>query len=122
MKSGSSNQATELAFIWATRGKTWGFRFLRTAGQPNPLELYEKAFQGEMDAPETFQTNADTIAIRVPDPEGRRDAAGRVIPHEFVLFKPLPREVISAEEAFQLVWPEVKEDFARDWDQPKPKR
>lgn len=122
MKSGSSDETTGLAFIWATRGKTWGFRFLRTAGQANPLALYEAAFQGETDAPETFQANANTVAIRVSDPEGRRDAAGRVIPHEFVLVRPLPHEVTSAEEAFRLVWPEVKEEFARDWDRPKPRR
>lgn len=109
-----------LAFIWATRGRNWGFRFLRTAGRPNPLEIYEAAFQGEMREPETFQIAPGTIAIRVPDPEGRRDAAGRVIPHEFVLFSPLPAKVSSAQDALELVWPLVKDDFARNWDQPSP--
>ena len=44
-----------------------------------------------------------------------------MIPHEFVLLEPLPYEVDSAEEAFKLVWPHVKDAFTRDWDQPKPR-
>jgi hypothetical protein len=122
MTSGSIDGVTELAYIWATRGKNWGFRFLRTAGLPDPLELYETAFQGDLDAPETFQANEDTVAIRISDPEGRKDVAGRVIPHEFVLLKPLPREVSSVEEALELVWPLVRDEYALAWDQPRPRK
>lgn len=120
MNTSSTAPGQHIAFIWVTRGKDWGFRFLRTAGRPNPLEIYETAFQGEMSEPETFQTAPNTVAIRVPDPEGRRDAAGRVIPHEFVLFRPLPVEVRSAQAALKLVWPLVADDFAQNWDQPSP--
>ncbi len=31
-------------FIWATRGRTWGFRFLRKGGYEDPLGVYEDAF------------------------------------------------------------------------------
>ena len=30
--------------IWATRGRTWGFRFLLDGGQADPLTTYERAF------------------------------------------------------------------------------
>lgn len=116
----SSASGEPISFIWATRGKDWGFRFLRTAGRPNPLEIYETAFLGEVSNPETLQVAQGTVAIRVPDPEGRRDAAGRVIPHEFVLFEPLPVEVNSAQDALKLVWPLVADDFAKNWDQASP--
>ena len=120
MTSDTSSADHEIAFIWATRGRNWGFRFLRTAGQSNPLEIYEAAFSGIEDTTETFRANADTVAFRFLDPEKRRDAAGRVIPHEFVLLPPLPGKVSSLDDGFHLVWPLVKDDFARDWQQPRP--
>ena len=33
-----------VGFIWATRGRTWGFRFLRTGGLQDPLGTYEAIF------------------------------------------------------------------------------
>jgi hypothetical protein len=119
--SESSSADHKIAFIWATRGKNWGFRFLRTAGRSNPLEVYEAAFSGVEDTMEAFRVNAETIAFRFLDPEKRRDAAGRVIPHEFVLFPPLPGRVSSVDDGFRLVWPLVRDDFARDWEQPRPR-
>lgn len=121
MTSDSSSADQEIVFIWATRGKNWGFRFLRTAGRSNPLEVYEAAFSGAEDTTEAFQVKADTVAFRFLDPDKRRDAAGRAIPHEFVLFPPLPGKVSSVEDGFHLVWPLVKDDFARDWEQPQPR-
>lgn len=121
MTSDSSSAHPKIAFIWATRGKNWGFRFLRTAGRSNPLAIYEASFAGVEDTTETFQANAETVAFRFLDPEKRRDAAGRVIPHEFVLFRPLPGRVNSVDDGFQLVWPLVRDDFARDWEQPRPR-
>ncbi len=32
--------------IWATRGRSWGFRFLLDGGYSDPLPVYEKAFAG----------------------------------------------------------------------------
>lgn len=121
MTSDSNPTEPNIAFIWATRGKNWGFRFLRTAGWSDPLEVYEAAFSGVGDTTEAYQGNADTVAFRFLDPEKRRDAAGRVIPHEFVLFPPLSAKVSSVEDGFHLVWPLVKDDFARDWEQPQPR-
>lgn len=121
MTSDGSSAQPEIALIWATRGKNWGFRFLRTGGRSNPLEVYEAAFSGVEDTPEAFQGIADTVAFRFLDPEERRDSAGRVIPHEFVLFPPLSANVSSVEDGFHLVWPLVKDDFARDWEKPQPR-
>jgi hypothetical protein len=105
-------------FIWATRGRTWGFRFLRKGGHADPLDAYEAAFDGLGDTPDAFQRSARTVALRFPDPEGRCDSAGRVIPHEFVLSGPLVTSATSAAVAKELVWPLVAEEFDRVWDQP----
>lgn len=121
MTSHSSSAGHDRAFIWATRGKNWGFRFLHTAGHPNPLDIYEAAFSGVAETTEAFGAHADTVALRFLDPEKRRDAAGRVIPHEFVLFPPLSGRVSSVEDGFHLVWPLVSDVFVRVWEQPSPR-
>ncbi|KIP51310.1 hypothetical protein SD72_16210 [Leucobacter komagatae] len=105
--------------MWSTRGRNWGFRFLRTGGLPHPLRTYEAAFAGIENSREIFRRQGDLAAIRFSDPEGRCDAAGRIIPQEFVLLAPA-NNVDSLEEAFSLLWPLVAEEYAHDWDREQP--
>ena len=107
-----------MSIIWATRGRTWGFRFLLTGGSGNPLPEYEAAFAGAGNEPEVCHRAGDRVALRFPDPLGRKDRAGRVIPHEFVVAGPLAAEIGSVEDGRRLVWsrPEIAEEFARVWD------
>ena len=64
------------------------------------------------------------VALRVPDPLGRQDRAGRVIPHHFVVLPPLADEIDSVEDGLRLVWPVVADQFERVWElsQPPPPR
>lgn len=104
-------------FLWATRGKTWGFRFLRTAGLVNPLAEYEAAFAGTAGAAEVLAQRDGMTAIRFPDPDGRTDRAGRVIPHEFVIFtNGIAFETLDTARA--TLWPEVAPLYATVWDHP----
>lgn len=116
----SSRPAEEITFIWATRGRTWGFRFLRHAGIHDPLGVYEDTFSAVEDQPETYRRVGDKVALRFPDPNGRRDAAGRVIPHDFILFGHLAEGIDSVEDGRQRIWGEVAAEFERIWDQPEP--
>jgi len=109
-------------FIWATRGRTWGFRFLRTGGLADPLSAYEDAFSAVGDQPEVWKREGDKCALRFPDPEGRRDAAGRVIPHDFVLLGSWAEIVDSLEAGRQQIWPEVAAEFEALWDSDHPPR
>lgn len=109
-----------MSFIWATRGRTWGFRFLRNGGFPDPLPEYDKVFSGVADEPEAWNRVGDRVALRFPDPLGRKDAAGRVIPHEFAAFGPLAGQIDSVEDGLRLIWPLVAEEFARVWERPTP--
>lgn len=109
-----------MSLVWATRGRTWGFRFLRDGGLPDPLPVYDTAFSGVEDEPEAFRRNAETVALRFADPLGRRDVAGRVIPHEFVALGQMIEGIDSIEDGRQLVWPLVAEEFERVWTTEKP--
>jgi hypothetical protein len=115
-----------LSFIWATRGRAWGFRFLRNDSSGDPLELYDTAFSGLEDMSEACRRVASTgtrpemVALRFPDPRGRRDRAGRVIPHDFVVFGAMAGEIVSVEAGRQRIWPLIAEDFERVWEMPEP--
>jgi len=106
--------------IWATRGRSWGFRFLLDGGLSDPLPVYERSFANLEDEPTTFHRSAGKVALRFPDPLGRRDASGRVIPHEFVVFGDLADEIQSVEDGRQRVWPLVAKVYARTWDAERP--
>lgn len=109
-----------MTFIWATRGKAWGFRFLRKAGLSDSLAAYDEAFLGLENEREVFRRKGDRVALRFEDPLERRDRAGRVIPHEFVVFAPLADQIHSIEDGIVQVWPLVADEFSRDWQAPKP--
>ena len=106
--------------IWATRGRSWGFRFLLDGGLSEPLLEYERIFADIGDEPTAWRRAAGKAALRFPDPEGRRDAAGRVIPHDFVVSGDLANDIQSAGEGLQQVWPLVAGVYVRVWDAEDP--
>ena len=110
-----SGAATE-GLIWATRGRHWGFRFLLTGGLSDPLATYEHAFEELSEETEGWSCVGDDVALRFPDPLARRDAAGRVIPHDFVLLGEAAVGVKSLDDGRHRVWPLVAEAYARVWD------
>ena len=104
------------ALIWATRGRSWGFRFLLDGGLPDPLLEYERAFAGVPDEQSAYHRQDGKVALRFPDPEGRRDTAGRLIPHEFLASGTLAESINSLDDALHTIWPLVASTYARIWD------
>lgn len=102
--------------IWATRGRSWGFRFLLNGGLADPLQTYERFFANLDNEPTTWRRTAEGVALRFPDPLGRRDKSGRVIPHEFVVFGDLAAQIDTVEEGVQQIWPCVADAYARVWE------
>lgn len=109
-------QEASFRLIWATCGRSWGFRFLLTGELTDPLPVYDRMFAGLEDEPAAWRRAAGKVALRFPDPLGRKDAAGRVIPHEFVVSGDLADRIESVEDGQQLVWPRVEAAYARVWD------
>lgn len=102
--------------IWATRGRSWGFRFLLDGGLSDPLLEYERVFADLAAEPTACSHTAGKVALRFHDPLGRRDAAGRVIPHDFVVSGTLASGIQSVEDGLKQVWPLVEAAYARVWD------
>lgn len=123
-----------MRLIWATRGRTWDFRFLENGGFPDPLPVYDAAFVGMSGEPDAWQVvdaavglrfgvNSEMFALRFRDPLERRDRAGRVIPHEFVV---IPSDIEdeaysidSVDAGRSIVWPRVQARFDSVWNSPK---
>lgn len=106
--------------IWATRGRTWGSRFLLDGGWSDPLRTYEDAFSGIGGGMHTWQRNSEHVALRFADPELRRDASGRAILHEFVVAGDLADRIGSVDDGLQLVWPLVSATYEQIWDMDGP--
>jgi hypothetical protein len=102
--------------IWATRGRLWGFRFLLDAGLEDPLPEYERAFTGLSEGSTACRREGADVALRFPDPLGRRDAARRVIPHEFVVIGDVAGTIGSVGDGIRGIWPLVERAYARVWD------
>ncbi|MGD7003337.1 hypothetical protein [Corynebacterium halotolerans] len=105
-----------MILLWATRGRHWGFRFLIAEEGVDPLPLYEETFSGVGEEPEACRRRNGRIALRFPDPEGRKDAAGRAIVHDFVLTGNSAGKISSVAEGRGLVWNRVADNYARLWD------
>jgi hypothetical protein len=109
-----------VSLIWATRGREWGFRFLLTGAFTDPLPEYDKAFSTAPVEGELVHRVGNRVALRILDPLGRQDRAGRVIPHDFVVFDLLADQVRSVEDGRRLIWPQVADEFERIWNDPRP--
>ena len=116
----SSTAGLAERLVWATRGREWGFRFLLRGGMSDPLLEYERIFHELADDLLTWGRVGTKVALRFPDPVGRRDTAGRVIPHEFVVSGDTADHIESAEDGRDLVWPLVEVIYAGVWDATTP--
>ncbi|MGO4593138.1 hypothetical protein AB4Z18_04880 [Leifsonia sp. 2TAF2] len=104
------------SFIWATRGRRWGFRFLRDGGYDDPLPVYEAAFAGLTDRREVCQQADEAIILRFPDPDGRQDHSRRIISHDFVIRPTSSGQLPAVEDAPDIAWATVSADYAQLWD------
>lgn len=116
----SSEPSPPRRIIWATRGRNWGFRFLLDAGLDDPLATYDRMFAGLTNSANAFYRDSAVVAVRFLDPEGRRDAARRIIPHEFIVFDDLAATVSSVQAGERLIWPLVSATYSRIWDAEEP--
>lgn len=106
--------------LWATRGRTWAFRFLRNDFDVEPLLAYDAGFDGfPADAEGCFRRR-DLVALRFVDPEGRCDFAGRAILHEVVLSGSEAEAVTTLPRGVEFVWPIIGPDYELKWDASDP--
>lgn len=106
--------------VWVTRGRSWGFRFLLTGGLSDPLPEYERLFADLVDEPAACRRIEGKVALRFPDPLTRRDAAGRVIPHEFIVSGVMGESIDSVAAGQTCIWRLVAAAYELIWDADRP--
>jgi hypothetical protein len=84
--------------LWSTRGLDWGFSLVLVPKLKcqDWLRVRDAIFGGSSNDGDFFKRDSiglcgsreEYAAVRFLDPKGRKDRAGRVIPHEFVIFGP----------------------------------
>lgn len=98
--------------LWATRGYSWGFKFLKPVhSEEDPLVMYERFFNG-VETEELLTHQRMYTACRFPDPEGRKDQSGRLIKHDVVLSHPISSGPKSVEEVVAVCWPHMAARYA----------
>ena len=107
--------------IYSSRGKNKGFRFLEDGGTKTVLSEWEKAFGadgGEAGSHgDFFKKYEGKIAAQFMDPKGRRDAAGRLIPHSIILPPTMTEGVNSIEDVKTKVWPTLEKTYDAFWEE-----
>lgn len=117
--------------LWATRGRSWGFRILRHPALTDVdwLSVYEKVFSrtdsspaffhAELEMPELGRWNL--IAARFADPDHSRDDAKRPIPHELILFAKAGSKFLLSElptdwhlQVFEVLRREFQQVYAKE--------
>lgn len=97
--------------IHASRGKNHGFMFLRQGGLSSTLGEYDRAGFSSTEAREFFKrygTNNEKVAARFPDPLGRKDFAGRTIPHEVIVPASMSHGIHNIQDVIEKIWPHLK--------------
>ncbi len=106
-----------MRFVWATRGRSWGFRFLNTGELDQPRAVYLDLFDGREFSSHFFERRGPQAAVRFEDPEGRLDRSGRVITHDFVVLEGMDESIQTVEAARAAVWPSVADEYAEFYEQ-----
>lgn len=110
--------------LWSTRGRDWGFRMLLLPqlSCSDWLDAHHRMFQ-ENTVTEEYQVNQGNIklssnltvpyiALSFPDPEQRKDRAGRIIPHEIALFGEEIQAFQDIRSAVNEIWKTLSSTYA----------
>jgi hypothetical protein len=112
-----------MKFLWATRGKFWGFNFISRADLVDPMPTYDEAFSDKNLRAESFWRGVNTLAFRFVDPLLRADFSGRPIQHEIVIIDSSDSitKINSVESGVGEIWPLLAEHYAAIWEESAPK-
>ena len=100
----------------AARGKNVGYRFVKSGGLDDALPEYTKAFGASERTSvgglfKRYGENSEKIAARFINPDGLKDAAGRVIPVDVIVPKHMASGINNMDDILAKVWPTIKKEF-----------
>lgn len=103
-----------VGLVHSTRGKIRGFSFPQHGGLTDPIKEYDKSGLTKDLSDNAFiryGSKNEKIAARFIDPLGRKDAAGRLIPHEVLLPEDMARGINNHDDVVKKTWPLIKDIY-----------
>lgn len=100
--------------VHASRGHAVGFKFLKSGGLSDAFQEYERAGFTGHESGEVFLrygVNKEKVAARFLDPQGRKDLAGRTIPHDVFVPAALAKGLNSLADVKDVIWPLLQPDY-----------
>lgn len=102
------------SILHTSRGKNKGFRFYQQGGTPDYFNLWSRHFEAH-----GFQREGDIfeklpngmVAAAFADPKGRKDAAGRVIPHQVLVPGYLTKGINTLSDVVKEIWPMLEDAY-----------
>ena len=98
---------------FTSRGRDYGFMFLDSGGSDDPVRDITGHFGArvfEQDAG-YFRKKDGVVGANFLDPEGRKDHAGRVIPHFVVVPKTMSKGINNIDDVVTKIWPKLKDRY-----------
>lgn len=111
-KKAEAVSSEPITVMHMSRGKNNGFRFYNDGQSPSPLSEYDKGFDGQQESHSHFKKYDGKVAATFLDPEGRKDRAGRPIPHQVIVPKSMADGINNVDDVVAKIWPIIKEDYS----------
>lgn len=102
-----------------TRTKNRGFSVFNDGNHPKPMTMANKIMGDDWDTSDKLMDTDRGLGVLLTDPEGRKDRAGRDIPHLIIMPNSMRDEIRSVDDVREKVWPALKDDYAAVYDQPE---
>lgn len=105
--------------IYGTRAKYHGFTLLKKGDTPDVLSIFEKGLgRDRLDVDNFFEKfDGGKIAASFLDLQGRKDFAGRVIPHMIIIPADKAQGINSIDDVKTKIWPTLEKTYQAFYDQ-----
>lgn len=97
-----------------SRGKDYGFRVIQSGGSSDAVSSADSVFGEDASGssmPGNFEKKEGHVLSTFLDPEGRKDRAGRVIPHTVVVPPSQSSGLNSSKDVQDKIWPKLKDNY-----------
>ena len=108
------------SLVFSTRTKNKGFSIYDKGGLSNPFGALESAGmitgRNELQPGNIRKLKDGSVAAVMHDPRGRKDSAGRVIPHSMIIPKSMSAGIDSISDVASKIWPLLEDRYAAMYD------
>lgn len=95
-----------------SKPKNRGFQIFNDGNHPKPLSLLDEVFGTKQDVRDELIDSPYGLGVTLSDPQGRKDRAGRTIPHVIIIPNSMRSDIRSVQDVQDKIWPLLEESYA----------